>query len=89
MQGLSFYLNKYKDIGLKERQIEESLIKSIKDICNIEISKENIKISQNSINLNIKGIEKNEIFISKNEIQEKFQESLNELGYKLDEKKIF
>jgi len=89
MKGLSFYLDKYKDIGLKERQIEESLVKSIKDICNIEINKEDVKIRQNSINLNIKGIEKNEIFILKNEIEDKFQEYLNELGYRLDEKKIF
>ena len=89
MQGISFYLSKYKDVGLKQRQIEESLLKSIKEICNIEISRDKIKIHQSSISLDIKGIEKNEIFISKNQIQDKFQELLSELGYSLDERKIF
>jgi hypothetical protein len=89
MKDISFYFSKYKDLGLKQKQIEESLIKSIEDICGFVADKENIKITQKAVSLNIKGVEKNEIFIHKKEVQERFQELLQNLGYKLDNKKIF
>jgi hypothetical protein len=89
MYNISLFLNKYSQIGLKERQIKQSIIEAIKKVCGLDIEEEKIKIEGKNLLINVQGPIKSEIFINLEEIQEEFRSSLKEKGQQLDQKKFF
>ena len=88
MLNINAYLSKYDNLGLKEKEIKDYFLESIKDICGIVVDNEKVQISDNYINLDIQGVEKSEIFINQEKIQELFGVKLGERGYNLDGKRI-
>lgn len=88
MNDISFYLKKYSNVGLESKTIKESVISSIKEICNIDIEYENIKINNKNLVINVLGPEKTEIFINKEKIQENIIKKINKKGYKTTKKRI-
>lgn len=89
MNDISFYLGKYSNIGLKERQIKDSLLTAIEEICGFTVDNEKVKINNININLDLQGPEKSEIFIKTKQVQERFTDKLQEYGHNIGERKIF
>lgn len=88
MEKISFYLERYSNIGLKEKKIKNLLIESIKELCDINLLEEEIKISNNIIKINVSGVIKTEIFIKRENIKDLFYKKIEENSYKISDKKI-
>lgn len=88
MEKISFYLEKYQEIGLKEKKVKDLLIQSIQEICNFEINSEDIKFSNKIIKINVIGSKKTEIFIKREKIKILFYQKIKESSYKISDKNI-
>lgn len=66
MEGIKFFLNKFKNLTPPHYFIKKELTLSIKKILNINIKKEHISISSDIIYVKTSPIIKSEIFIKKN-----------------------
>lgn len=88
MEKISFYLEKYQEIGLKEQKIKNLLVQSIQEICHFEINSENIKFSNKIIKIDVIGSKKTEIFIQREKIKTLFYQKIEENSYKMSNRKI-
>jgi hypothetical protein len=77
MQDISFYLKKFENLGLKEKNIKKSLIDIVKKESGVELEDDDIKLVSDQIKINKTGPEKTEIFIHKPAIEKAINEFLN------------
>jgi len=68
MFNIAIYLEKFRNLSLKDERVKEEICLAIKKICNFEIAKEKISFKKGIINLSLLPIEKNEIFIKKDRL---------------------
>jgi len=80
MDNISFFLEKYANLGYKENKIKEIVANTVKEICLVELKKEQIKIQNNNIKIEIVGPEKSEIFINKEKILNKIKNKIEKTG---------
>jgi hypothetical protein len=88
MNNISFLLQKYLSLGLKEDNIKNTIIKSINDVCGITVDKSNVKVGGESINIDVYGVEKAEIFINKQKIEDQIKIEIEKLGYKFSDREM-
>ncbi len=80
MNNISIFLEKYGNIGLKESQIKNALIKSVLNSCKFSLDEKEIKVSKNQIKINVSGSKKSEIYLSQKEIEEDFYSELKKVN---------
>ena len=80
MENISFFLEKYSKLGFKESKTKEIIIDSVKEVCFVELNKDQIKIQNENIKIETEGVEKSEIFINKEKILNKIKEKIEESG---------
>ena len=89
MNNISLFLQKYLSLGFKEEKIKNIIIETIKEVCNVEITKKQIKVTDQNINIEVFGAEKSEIFINKDKITEQIKSKISENGYNFSDREIF
>lgn len=85
MENISIYLEKFKSLGFKERELKDVVIKVFKDKINVDLKRENIDLNNELMRINISGVEKSEFFIYKDLIQ---KEIIKRVGDNRDFKDI-
>jgi len=89
MNNISFLLEKYSKIGLKEEKIKKIISDSIKKGSGVEVDISKIKVQKNIININdVFGVQKSEIFMNKNKIDEIMKEQMNKEEYKFSDREL-
>ena len=69
MENISIYLEKFKSIGFKERELKDVVIGVFKDKINIDLERGDIDLRNELMRINISGAGKSEFFINKDPIQ--------------------
>lgn len=85
MENISIYLEKFKSVGFKQREMKDIVIGVLKDKINIVLEREDIDLNNELMRVNISGVEKSEFFINKNSIQ---KEIIKRIGNDKDFKDI-
>lgn len=68
MQNISIYLEKFKDLGLKESQTKDMVVEVAKDVANINISREDVQYKDGEVSIQTSGTAKASIFLNKEKI---------------------
>lgn len=85
MENISIYLEKFKSLGFKERELKDVVIKVFKEKINVDIERVDIDFNNELMRINISGVEKSEFFINKELIQ---KEIIKRVGNNKDFKDI-
>jgi hypothetical protein len=80
MQHLSFYLKKFENLGLKEKNIKLLVIETVKEFAGVELEESDLEFVRDKIRIKKTGPAKTEIFLNRNRIEEKINEKLNQDG---------
>lgn len=87
MNNISFLLEKYLSLGLKEENIKKIIVESIKEGSGVDVDITKIKVQKNIIKINdVFGVQKSEIFINKNRIDELMKEKMKKEDYKFSDR---
>ncbi len=65
MYNISFFLEKFKNVGLKERLLKGVVVKIIAEECGINITLDNVQLKNTIITLKIPITSKSQVFIKK------------------------
>ncbi len=76
MFNIALYLDKFKNLGHKERDLKEALVLAVKKIINIDINIKNISLNQGEIIIKESSNIKNSIYIKKKYILEEIEHIL-------------
>jgi len=68
MFNISSYLEKFKNIGVKELLLKEKVAASVERIVKISISHKDVTIKNGIVTIKMKPMEKSELFIKKNQL---------------------
>lgn len=68
MFNISSYLDKFKNIGLKEILLKENIVKTIKEKIGVEISVKDITLKNNVITIKMSPLLRSEVFMKKKKI---------------------
>jgi hypothetical protein len=89
MNNISFLLEKYLSLGLKEENIKKIIVESIKEGSGVDVDITKIKVQKNIIKINdVFGVQKSEIFMNKNEIDEIMKNKLEKKDYKFSDREL-
>jgi hypothetical protein len=86
MESISLFFSKYQNLGLEQKLIRRSAIEALKEVCGVDVEKEQIKIIRGEIIVLLSGSAKSQILIKKNTLNKKFLEKINSLGIDKDRK---
>lgn len=86
MQQISFYLKKFENLGLREKNIKKDVIEIVKNKSGVELEEDDIKLVADQIKIEKTGVEKTEIFINKSAIESALNEKWNNEGGKREVK---
>jgi hypothetical protein len=92
MQHLSFYLKKFENLGLKEKNIKLLVIETVKEFAGVELEESDLEFVRDQIRIKKTGPAKTEIFLNRSKIEEKINEKLNQDGGNkevLNNKRVF
>ena len=78
MKHLEDYLKKYANIEPSDRKVKDAVIKSLQEILNIEIDKENISYTNKVVRVKASSLVKAKIYTKKSIILDYLKEELKE-----------
>ena len=76
MEHISLFLDKFKNLGLKEFLVKEEISKIIKKICKVEVSSKNISYKDGILTIKGSRMLKSELFMKKQELIKEIENSL-------------
>lgn len=88
LNSISIYLDKYKNIGFEVVSLKKVIIAVVKDICDIDLKKEDIIIQNKVLKIKVSGVLKTEIFIHQSDIEKEIELRLKSLNLKFNNRKI-
>jgi hypothetical protein len=79
MQQISFYLKKFENLGLRDKNIKNAASEAILEVTGVEIKEEEVQLIRDQIKIQKTGPEKAEIFIHKAQIEKVLNQKLGEI----------
>lgn len=78
MQNIAIYLEKFKTLGLKERESKDLVIDVVKNICGFTLSPKQIVSKDGEITCNVTGSQKAVLFLYKSKVIEEIKKMLDD-----------
>lgn len=80
MQNISLYLEKFKSLGLKDKQSKDLVIEVIKDVCGVSLTSKQVVSKGSEFVCNVTGSQKAVLFLNKEKVIEEVQKRLGGSG---------
>jgi hypothetical protein len=82
MESISIYLEKFKDFGLKEQLLKETICEILDKEYSVSVNNKDIELRNGEMIIKVSGVEKSELYINKESIISDIEKELSKDTYK-------